>query len=144
MSIIIQRRTPEPPYSLHDAHILELRPEGENTLRLVSQTGYVRTAPPYEQVDGDVAVTGVDWESSYLYLLAYQDVLCGNCGQFAGEKRTVEAFLRKNPRFSMDIMDETYGYCQMKLNGFLSLEGQCLEFFLELYYTGEVRYLLKE
>lgn len=143
MPVVTKPAIPDPPYSLHDAHIMELRAEGD-TLCLVTQYGYVRTQEPFGQVDGDVELTGVDWESSYVYIMEYQDVLCGNCGHFTGRKMTLEDFLREYPRFYLDVMDETYGYCQMKLNGFLGLGEQLLEFSMEFYYTGEVRYLLKE
>ena len=143
MKIVVKQPDPGPPYSLHDAHIMELRAEGD-TLRLVTQYGYVCTTPPFGQVDGDVELTGVDLESSYVYVMEYTDVLCGNCGHFTGRKMTLEDFLREYPRFYLDIMDEVYGYCQVKLSGFLGLAEQLLEFSIELYYTGEFRYLLKE
>ena len=143
MPIVVKQPIPDPPYSLHDAHILSLKLEGD-TLRLVTQYGYVRTAEPYGQVDGDVELTGVDADSSYVYVLEYTDVLCGNCGRFTGQKMTLETFVREYGKASLDIMDETYGFRQMKLEGFLNLPGRCLEFFLEVCYTGEVRYLLKD
>lgn len=143
MNIVVKPPNPDPPYSLHDAHIMEVRAEGD-TLRLLTQYGYVCTTPPFGQVDGDVELTGVDLESSYVYVMEYTDVLCGNCGSFTGRKMTVEDFLRDYPSFSLDVMDETYGYNQVKLNGFLHVGERCLEFRLELYYTGEFRYLLKE
>ncbi len=143
MPIVVKQPIPDPPYSLHDAHILSLKLEGD-TLRLVTQYGYVRTAEPYSQVDGDVELTGVDADSSYVYVLEYTDVLCGNCGRFTGQKMTLETFVREYGKASLDIMDETYGFRQMKLEGFLNLPGRCLEFFLEVCYTGEVRYLLKD
>ena len=143
MPIVVKQPIPDPPYSLHDAHILSLKLEGD-TLRLVTQYGYVRTAEPYGQVDGDVELTGVDADSSYVYVLEYTDVLCGNCGRFTGQKMTLETFVREYGKASLDIMDETYGFRQMKLEGFLNLPGRCLEFFMEVCYTGEVRYLLKD
>ena len=142
MSIAVKQPIPDPPYSLHDAHILSLTLKGD-ALRLVTQYGYVCTTEPYGQVDGDVELTGVEPDSSYVYVLEYTDVLCGNCGQFTGRKMTLETFLRDYAEASLDIMDETYGFRQMKLEGFLNLPGRCLEFFLEVYYTGEIRYLLK-
>ena len=45
---------------------------------------------------------------------------------------------------SLDIMDESYGFRLAALSGFLNLRERILEFNLEIYYTGEVRYLLKE
>ena len=110
----------------------------------MTQYGYVCTTEPYGQVDGDVELTGVDADSSYVYVLEYTDVLCGNCGRFTGRKMTLDAFLRDYADASLDIMDETCGFRQMKLEGFLNLPGRCLEFFLEVYYTGEIRYLLKD
>ena len=143
MPITVKPPIPDPPYSLHDAHILSLELEGD-VLRLVTQYGYVCTTEPYGQVDGDVELTGVDADSSYVYVLEYTDVLCGNCGRFTGRKMTLDAFLRDYADASLDIMDETCGFRQMKLEGFLNLPGRCLEFFLEVYYTGEIRYLLKD
>lgn len=142
MNVIVKQPNPDPPYSLHDAYILAVL-EGD-VLRLVTQYGYVRTTEPYGQVDGDVEVTGVDVESSYVYVMEYTDVLCGNCGHFTGKKMTLEAFLQAHPGDPLEILDETYGYRQMKLSGYLNTSDKLLEFILDLYYTGEFRYLLKE
>lgn len=117
---------------------------GGGTLRLVTQYGYVETTEPFDQVQGDVEITGVDWDSSHAYVMEYRGVLCGNRGPFTGRKMAVEDFLKTYPQGTLDIMDETYGYRQVKLDGFLNLTGRCLEFRLELYYSGEFRYLLKE
>ena len=143
MKIVVKKPDPDPPYSLHDAHIMELQAEGD-TLRLLTQYGYVRTEEPFGQVDGDVELTGVDLESSYVYIMEYQDVLCGNCGSFSGKKMTLETFLREYSDATLDIMDESYGFRLAVLSGFLNLRDRILEFKLEIYYTGEVRYLLKE
>ena len=129
MPVIVKQPAPDLPYSLHDAYILEVRLEGD-TLRLVTQYGYVETTEPFDQVQGDVEITGVDWDSSHAYVMEYRGVLCGNRGPFTGRKMAVEDFLKT--------------YRQVKLDGFLNLTGRCLEFRLELYYSGEFRYLLKE
>lgn len=63
MRMIVKKPASEPEYSLHDAHIMELQAE-KDTLRLVTQYGYVCTAAPYGQVDGDVELTG--WTGSPL------------------------------------------------------------------------------
>ena len=143
MKIVVKQANPDPPYSLHDAYISSVQVE-EDTLRLTIPCGYVCTTPPYGQVDGDVEITGVDWDFSCVYVMAYQDVLCGNYGAFTGRKMTVETFLAEFSEASLDVMDETYGYNQVKLDGFLHLGERCLEFCLDLCYTGEFRYLLKE
>ena len=143
MEIVVKKPYTDPPYSLHDAHVMALEADGD-TLCLVTQYGYVCTTEPYGQVDGDVVITGVDWESSYVYIMEYIDVLCGNCGSFTGRKMTLTAFMQGFPSFSLDIMDECYGYRQVNLTGFLGLEDRLLEFQLELYYTGTFQYVLKE
>lgn len=143
MRTVIKPSYSDPPYSLHDAYVVALAAKGD-TLHLATQYGYVRTTEPYGQVKGDIEITGVDWESSYVYLMEYTDVLCGNCGSFIGRKMTLPAFLQEFPSFSLDIMDESYGYCQANLTGFLNLNDRLLEFRLELYYTGAFQYILKE
>ena len=143
MPVVTKPPISDPPYSLHDAYIRDLRGEGD-TLRLVTQWGYVCTTPPCDQVEGDVEITGIDWDFSCVYVMEYQGVLCGNYGSFTGKKMTVEDFLREYPEAALDIMDETYGYHQVKLNGFLNLRESCLEFVLDLCYNGEFRYLLKD
>lgn len=143
METVVKKPYTDPPYSLHDAYVMALEADGD-TLRLVTQYGYVCTTEPYGQVDGDVVITGVDWESSYVYIMEYIDVPCGNCGSFTGRKMTLTAFMQEFPSFSLDIMDECYGYRQVNLTGFLGLEDCLLEFRLELYYTGTFQYVLKE
>lgn len=122
MPVIVKQPAPDLPYSLHDAYILEVRLEGD-TLRLVTQYGYVETTEPFDQVQGDVEITGVDWDSSHAYVMEYRGVLCGNRGPFTGRKMAVEDFLKTYPQGTLDIMDETYGYRQVKLDGFLNLTG---------------------
>ena len=143
MAILVKPPVADPPYSLHDAYISEMRMEGD-TLRLVTQYGYVCTTAPYGQVEGDVEITGIDWDFSCVYVMEYQDVLCGNYGTFTGRKLTVEDFLQEYPEATLDILDETYGYHQVKLDGFLNVGERCLEFQLDLCYAGEFRYLLKK
>lgn len=143
MKTVVKQPNPDPPYSLHDAYIMEVQAEGD-TLRFITQCGYVCTVEPCGQVEGDVEITGVDWESSYVYVMEYQGVLCGNCGAFAGQKMTLETFIQKYSDGALDIMDETYGFRLAALSGFLNLRERLLEFKLEIYYTGEFRYLLKE
>ena len=143
MHIVVKKPSTDPPFSLHDAQVMAMEADGD-TLRLATQYGYVRTTEPYGQVDGDVLITGVDWESSYVYIMEYTDVPCGNCGSFTGRKMPLEAFLRECSGEILEILDETYGYRMAKLSGFLDLPERLLEVSLEICYAGEFRYLLKE
>lgn len=45
---------------------------------------------------------------------------------------------------SVDVIDETYGYNQLKLGGFFSLGNDMQECIFEIYYTGELSYLIEE
>ena len=74
MPVIVKQPAPDLPYSLHDAYILEVRLEGD-TLRLVTQYGYVETTEPFDQVQGDVEITGVDWDSSHAYVMEYLSLI---------------------------------------------------------------------
>ena len=143
MPSIVKSPIPDPPYSLHDTHIRNIQAEGD-VLRLVTSYGYVRTTEPFGQVEGDVEITGVDMESSYVYVMEYPHVLCGNCGEFTGRKMTMQTFLAEYAGSTMEIMDEAYGYRSSKLSGFLDVGDRLMECILDLYYTGEFRYLLKE
>ena len=45
MKIVVKKPYTDPPYSLHDAYVMAMEADGD-TLRLVTQYGYVRTTPP--------------------------------------------------------------------------------------------------
>lgn len=73
-------------FSFHDAHIIAMDVDYDSgELRLVPQYGFVDTAAD-EMVDGEVIVTGVSPEDSYVYIMEYKNVLTGNVGSFVGEK----------------------------------------------------------
>lgn len=141
-TIVRKERTAEPPYSLHDAYLMELVPEGDS-VRLCFQGGYLRVEDTC-QVDGDVRITGVDWTFCHAYVLEYQDVLCGNFGSFTGRKMPITEFLERYPGGTVDVMDEMYGYNQAWISGFLNYGSKCFEIQLEFSYDGDFCYLLRE
>lgn len=131
------------PYSLHDAVVLAAERSGDRlTLRL--QSGFICTAAPYEQVDGSVLFEGLDLDFCAAYLLEYPDVLCGNYGRLSGEKLRLEEFVTRYANARFEILDETYGFNQTKLDGFLSLAGRIFECRLELCHLGNMSYLIGE
>ena len=69
------------PYSLHDMNVIALEADG-NKLTLRTQSGMVKTTPPYCQLDGYVEFYDVQWKWSFAYLLG----ATGNTGTFTGEK----------------------------------------------------------
>lgn len=86
----------------------------------------------------------MDWESSYIYIIRVTRTSVRQLWRFYWQKMTLETFLLEHSDGTLDIMDESYGFRLTMLSGFLNLQDHILEFKLEIYYTGEIRYLLKE
>ena len=143
MREITQPPFPQPPYSLHDAHLIGMELDG-TSLTLLFDYGYCETKPPYGQVQGRLRIEGLDLDFCSVYLLKYTDVLCGNYGAFRGQKLPLSDFIQSSEKISVDIIDETYGYRQMKLNGFVSLGADMLEGIFEISYSGAVIYLVQD
>lgn len=139
---IVQEKYKSPLYSLHDSH-LEKFVVNDTSVYLHFQYGYTKTTAPYEQVNGDVEITGLDWQCCCVYVMEYTGVLCGNYGNFMGKKMTFEDFQITYKDGTIDVIDEMYGYNQVKISGFLNFGGKCYEVQLEFYYNGEFRYILK-
>lgn len=59
-------------FSLHDAHIVAMDCDYDSgELRLMPQYGFVDTASD-EMVEGDVIITGVSFEDSYITIMEYK------------------------------------------------------------------------
>lgn len=130
------------PYSLHDAKVIGFEVK-DDTLQMKFQSGFVCTVEPYEQVEGFVEFEKIEWDS-YVYLLEYQGVLCGNPGSFTGKKMELWAFLNEFKNASFEIIDETYGYNMSKFSGYLSSNSSIQECCIELYHWGDMRYIITE
>ena len=128
-----------PPYSLHDMTIVALEANGD-TLTLRTQSGMVKTTSPYVQTEGYIEFRGVQWDFCYIYLLG----VTGNESVFTGEKMFLKNFLAKNAPFGFSVMDETFGYNQTKLGGYLLSERRHNECILEIYHQGDMVYFTEE
>ena len=102
------------PYSLHDMNVIALKAEG-NKLTLRTQSGMVKTTPPYCQLDGYVEFYDVQWKWGFAYLLG----ATGNTGTFTGEKMFLNDFVSRYEQFGFSVLEETYGDHITKYNGFL-------------------------
>lgn len=140
---VIQAPFAAPPYSLHDAQIIGMQTE-DNILTLLFDYGYIETTPPYGQVQGTIRISGIQWDFCHMYLLEYTDVLCGNYGHFQGKKLPLQEFITTAAHISINVIDETYGYHQLKLSGFLSAGTSVQECILEICYTDPLCYLIEE
>ena len=90
-------------YSLHDMTVISFEVM-EDDIIMRTQSGMVKTTPPYPQPDGYVEFHNVRWDFSFVYLLG----VTGNVGTFTGEKMFLKDFISKAAPFGFSIMDETY------------------------------------
>ena len=130
------------PYSLHDGYLTKLEAE-EETLVCHFPGGIFSTAVPCTQTAGaKVTFTGIDWDTSFLYVF---DGL-GNTGTFSGEKMYLKDFLPHLER--LEVIDETYGYWQAKWSGLLTkgeeLVECMVECMVEVCYSGKMVYEIGE
>ena len=133
-------------FSLHDAHIVDVAFDYDSgELRLACQYGFVDTEAD-AMVDGEVIVTGVSPDDSYIYIMEYKNVLTGNVGSFVGEKMTLTTFLDAfDSKFkAMDIMSTYHGYKNCFITGFLSRGDEDLEIYMDLFYRGDFIYRVRE
>lgn len=131
----------EMPYSLHDMVVDKITCRDESVY-LEFAHGYVSTQEPYPQVDGRITLEGVDMDSACVLLLSP----LGRYGRFQGEKLTLEDFLKRYRRYSFEIVDEMYGFNQVKYTGYLSVpeKERVIQTSLPFYFTGDIVYETEE
>lgn len=127
------------PYSLHDMNVIAFDIT-DNGLIMHTQSGMVKTTPPYKQVDGYVEFHNVNFDFSYVYLLGVD----GNVGTFKGKKMFLKDFLDQYKQFGFSIIDETYGYNMTKYNGYLLSNRQHHECEIEIYHEGDMVFVAEE
>ena len=149
MKKYIKEKSKDPAFSLHDARIIDFKFDYDSmSLTLVTDHGYINIAKN-EMVEGDIMLQDISIEDSYVYILNYQNVLCGNVGSFIGEKMKLETFIEAYPSkfLGFDVIDEYDGYRTFIMNGFLSRKGEIpedLEASFEIYYKGDFVYQVRD
>ena len=123
------------PYSLHDADIIDFK-RNNDTLVLKTESGIFK---PAEQcnVDGYVEFNLVDWDFSFAYLLDFS----GNTGRFNGEKFALADFVNRFGNAVFSVVDETFGYNQTKLSGYLLKNKTMRECVIEISHSGDMVYV---
>ncbi len=132
----------DPPYDLVDCHISDIRVQ-DDSLELITDFGYHDNSLPKRGVRGDISVSKVNLEYCRAYFLEYSGLICGNYGDFAGKKMPLDKFLAAFKYISLDIVEESFGKNTWKLDGLITHDGKIMEFILEIYYEGEITYILK-
>ena len=143
MNRVIRRNQINLPYSLHDGKVIGFQVTND-ILQMQLQSGFTETIEPFEQVTGYIELEKIDWDSSYVYLLEYQEVPCGNCGSFTGEKMGLHEFIDQFHNAGFDIMEETYGYNMSKFSGYLSAKGSVKECIIEISHLGDMSYIVEK
>ncbi len=132
---------PTIPYSLHDMRVNHIERVGTH-LRFYFETGYIELKDNFRQVDGNLLIEDVDMNFSDVHFLSEN----GAYGKFNGERMELEDFLKNYEDFSLEILDETYGYNTVVYQGYLSLpkKNNVIDMTMSIYYTGNIVYEVKE
>lgn len=143
MNKVIRSNVVHLPYSLHDRTVIGFE-VANDILRMQFQDGFVKTIEPFEQIDGSIEFEKIDWDFSFVYLLEYQNVLCGNVGCFTGSKMNLKDFINHFNEFTFEVVDETYGFNTSKFDGYFSGKDEIKECMIEIYHLGDMSYIVKE
>lgn len=130
-------------FSLHYANIINIYLDDKDLL-LESDYGYSDLLNN-RQIDGNIRIKEVSLEDSYVYLMEYTKVLCGNPGKFTGEKMTLKKFLKKFKKGQdhFEIIDEYHAYKSSSLTGFFNHKSKIKEIRIDIYYHGDFDYELE-
>ena len=129
------------PYSLHDMRIEKICFE-DGTISFQFANGYVSTKSPYSQVDGSLRNEKVDPDFAVVFLLSDN----GYMGEFKGCKMSMDDFLRRYDDFSIEIIDELYGYNSVAYGGYLNLpdRNDLIEIQMSFYHEGDIVFETEE
>ncbi|MBE5867679.1 MAG: hypothetical protein E7293_01765 [Lachnospiraceae bacterium] len=128
---------PEIPYSLHDMNVISLEVKGDNLI-MRTQSGMVRTAPNWDQVNGYVEFLDVSWEYCYATVCAGY---YGNIGSYEGKtfkKMYLKDFIGEFQNAGFYITDEYYGQDRALYTGYFHKGGTMSECIIEIYHHNIV------
>ena len=143
MKQTIRKNITDIPYSLHDAEVNKMTVEGKK-LTLAFKNGYVQNAEPYDDVKGTVVFDGIDWDCSFACVYKCKEFTLENTGAIEGEKQMLKDFAESFGDAVFEIVDETYGYNETKLEGYLYRSDDTFECSIGIYHMGDMRYLVEE
>ena len=110
------KHNPPIPYSLHDMRVKKIIIQ-DQTIALEFEDGYEKLTEPFEQVEGNITIEGVDFDCTCVMLQSKW----GNYGKFNGEKLELEHFIKRYKNYSFEIVNELYGYNQVLYSSFLCI-----------------------
>ena len=143
MKQTIRKNITDIPYSLHDAEVDHITVEGK-ILTLHFKNGYVQNEEPYDDVKGTVQFAGVDWDCSFACVYKCKEFTLENTGAIEGEKQMLKDFAEGFGDSVFEIVDETFGYNETKLEGYLYRGDDTYECNIGIYHMGDMTYLTEE
>ena len=132
---------PTMPYDLHDMTIGKIEIAGEH-IRFYFDQGYRMGKENSPQVNGNILIEKVDLDFSYIHFLSDN----GTYGNFHGKKLEIPRFIKNYKDFSLELIQETYGYHSMVYAGYLRLpkRKKIIDMTISLSYTGNIIYEIKD
>ncbi|MBQ7338973.1 MAG: hypothetical protein IJW40_11060 [Clostridia bacterium] len=127
------------PYSLHDMNVVAFEVDGDN-IRIKTQSGMIRTAPHWDQVDAYAEFFDVSWK--YCFATVTEGYY-GNVGTFEGKtikKMYLKDFIDEYQNAGFSIMDEYYGQDRALYTGYYHKGGTMGECSIEICHHGIVFY----
>ena len=143
MKQTIRKNITDIPYSLHDAEVNGIDVAGK-TLTLHFKNGYVQNEEPYDDVKGTVEFAGVDWDFSFVCVYKCKEFTLEHTGAIEGEKQMLKDFAENFVDETFEIVDETFGYNETKLEGYLYCGDDTFECSIGIYHMGDMSYLVEE
>ncbi len=126
---------PDIPYSLHDMNVIEFEINGDNII-MRTQSGMVRCAPHWDQVDGYLEFLDVNLE--YCYATVCEGYY-GNLGTYEGKtfkKMYLQDCIAEFHNAGVSITDEYYGQNRARYTGYFHRGGTTGECTIEIYHNN--------
>ena len=130
---------PEIPYSLHDMNVIGFEINGNNLI-MRTESGMVRTAPHWDQVDGYLEFLDVSWK--YCFATVCEGYY-GNLGTYTErtfKKMYLKDFIAEFQNAGFSIMEEYYGQDRALYTGYFHKGGTMGECTIEIYHNNIVFY----
>ena len=113
---------PEIPYSLHDMNVIGLEISGNNLI-MRTESGMVRTAPHWDQVDGYLEFLDVSWKYCFATVCEGYYGKLGTYTERTFKKMYLKDFIAEFHNAGFSIMEEYYGQDRALYTGYFHKGG---------------------
>lgn len=173
MKTTIRKNIEDLPYSLHDAVVTAVECVGDTVTMRFAEGFFEPSEGDCQRVNGYVELAGIDYYFCNAYVLnnvknagrfsgrkmplkafaekyfscfSQKDCELGKTPQppFSQAKTVPLPLKGKAKDARLEIINETYGYNKSTFSGWLWVKGKSKECILELYHSGDMRYVVEE